>query len=106
MKPVDGQKVKETVEADGAVTKMLYRCFVSVLTQERGCFAWGFVCLFVLGWGVGRQDSRSANEKRSGGFSGQEIFTQEFRSVWHGKSVWRANRALFRCKDKGLVRVS
>jgi len=49
MKPVDGQKVKETVEADGAVTKMLYRCFVSVLTQERGCFAWGFVCLFVLG---------------------------------------------------------
>lgn len=49
MKSVDGEKVKETVGAHRALTKMLYCCSVSVLTQERGffcLFAWGFFVLF------------------------------------------------------------
>lgn len=43
MKLMDGEKVKEVVGADRAVTKTLYHCFVSVLTQERGLFFFFFV---------------------------------------------------------------
>lgn len=39
--PVDGERVKETVGTDRAVTKLLYHHFVSVLTQERGFIAQG-----------------------------------------------------------------
>lgn len=42
----------------------------------------------------------------SGTLSDQEVFTQEFKRVWHGKRVWRADCCLFHYKDKELVRVS
>lgn len=47
MKPVDGEKVKETVGANRTVTKTLYHYFVSVLTCERGFFClWLFFFFF------------------------------------------------------------
>lgn len=52
MKPVDREKVKETVGADRAVTKTLYHYSMSVSTQERGFFAWGLVWgfFYLVGW--------------------------------------------------------
>lgn len=93
MKPVDGEKVKETVGADRIVTKTLYHYFVSVLTRERGFFACGFFFFLKIEILVDRI-YRSADKMKSGRLSDQEVFAQEFKRVWHGKSVWRANCSL------------
>lgn len=90
MEPVDRKNVKEIVGADRAVTKMLCHYFVSVNTGE------GFFCLFSFFFfdrNVGRQDYRSADKMKNVRLSDQEVFAQEFKRVWHGRSLWRANRS-------------